>query len=177
LIKKAAALVVAAVIALGVTMFGAVPAQAAGDWYQGYQFARKSVCLESDIPNAPLAAVAAMYRVHGVRISVRFALGQCAAAEFARPQYVPITAYQLRTTTCVRALRRLTTTKMADGTTRYYSSCRSGTEWTDMFAHEVGHTFGLSHSQPYSTSIMRERHTTDTSDRRLLGLIYANNPR
>jgi hypothetical protein len=27
-------------------------------------------------------------------------------------------------------------TKQSDGTTRYYSSCRSGAEWTDMFAHE-----------------------------------------
>jgi hypothetical protein len=195
LIKKAAAPVVAAVIALGVTMFGAVPAQAAepsGDWYQGYQSARKSVCLESDIPNAPLAAVAAMYRVHGIRISVRFALGQCAAAGFARSQYVPITAYQPDNDMCAGApttynngynvqaaviVNLQPDTRMADGTTRYYSSCRSGTEWTDMFAHEVGHTFGLSHSQPYSTSIMREGHTTDTSDRRLLGLIYANNPR
>ncbi|MEU4396899.1 reprolysin-like metallopeptidase, partial [Kribbella sp. NPDC023855] len=59
----------------------------------------------------------------------------------------------------------------------YYTSCRSGAEWTDMFAHEVGHTFGLSHNQPAATSIMRDGHTADSSDRAVLKLIYANNPR
>ncbi|MEU4396880.1 hypothetical protein, partial [Kribbella sp. NPDC023855] len=42
-LKKAAAPLVAAVIALGATVVGASPAQAAepsGDWYQGYQFVR-----------------------------------------------------------------------------------------------------------------------------------------
>jgi hypothetical protein len=193
-IKKAAAPVVAAVIALGATMFGAMPAQAAepsGDWYQGYQFTRKSVCLESNIPKAPLAAVAAMYRVNGIHVTVRSALGQCAAAGFARSQYVPITAFKADNNMCAGSpttysngyivqaaviINQQPDTKQSDGTTRYYSSCRSGAEWTDMFAHEVGHTFGLSHSQPSSTSIMRDGHTTDTSDRALLGRIYANNP-
>ncbi|MEV5961491.1 M12 family metallo-peptidase [Kribbella sp. NPDC051952] len=193
-IKKAAMPVVAAVIALGATMFGAVPAQAAepsGEWYQGYQFAQKSVCLESNIPNAPLAAVAAMYQVNGIQVAVRSALGQCAAAGFARSQYVPITAYQADDNMCAGSpttydngyivqaaviVNLQPDTKLADGSTRYYSSCRNGAEWTDTFAHEVGHTFGLSHSQPYSTSMMRDGHTTDTSDRSQLGLIYANNP-
>jgi hypothetical protein len=172
-----------------------VPAQAAepsGAWYQGYQFARKSVCLESNIPNAPLAAVAAMYRVNGIRVTVRYALGQCAAAGFARSQYVPITTFTADNNMCAAAptthyngyiveasviINLQPDAKQSDGTTRYYSSCRSGAEWTDMFAHEVGHTFGLSHNQPYATSIMRDGHTTDTSDRSLLKLIYANNPR
>jgi hypothetical protein len=194
-LKKAAAPVLAAVIALGASIVGAGPAQAAepsGTWYQGYQFARKSVCLESNIPKAPLAAVAAMYRVNGIQVYVRYALGQCAAAGFARSQYVPITAYKANNNMCAGApttyyngyivkaaviINLQPDTKMADGSTRYYSSCRTGTEWTDMFAHEVGHTFGLSHSQRYSSSIMRDGHTTSATDRALLGLIYANNPR
>jgi hypothetical protein len=190
--RKVAATVVAVV--LGPLLFGAQPAQAAeptGAWYQGYQFVRKSVCLETNIPNAPLATVATMYRVKGLRVSVRFALGQCAAAGFARSQYVPITSFKADNNMCAGAptthangyivqaaviINLQPDTKMADGSTRYYSSCRSGAEWTDMFAHEIGHTFGLSHSQSSSTSIMRDGHTTSTSDRALLGLIYANNP-
>ncbi|MDX6250407.1 MAG: hypothetical protein QOF10_3767 [Kribbellaceae bacterium] len=187
--------IVAAAAALGAVLFGALPAQAAepsGVWYQGYQFQRKSVCIESNIPNAPLAAVAAMYRVNGIRVSVRFGLGQCAAAGFARSQYVPITAFKADNNMCAAApttyyngyivqaeviVNLQPDTKQSNGVTRYYSACRAGAEWTDMFAHELGHTFGLSHTQPSYTSIMRDGHTTDAPDRWRLGLIYANNPR
>jgi hypothetical protein len=195
LLRKFGGPAVAAALVLGAGLLGAQPAQAAaepsGANYQGYQFAKKWVCLESNIRNAPLATVAAMYRVQGIKVSVRFALGQCAAAGFARSQYVPITAYQADDNMCagtptthangyiVQAaiiINLQPDTKASDGSTRYYSTCRSGAEWTDMFAHELGHAFGLSHEQSASTSIMRDGHTTSTADRNLLGLIYANNP-
>jgi hypothetical protein len=173
---------------------GSTPAQAAepsGDWYHGWQFQRKSVCIESNIPNAPLAAIASMYRVYGIKVYVRFALGQCAAAGFPRSQYVPVTAYKEDNNMCAGAptyhvngyvtaasviINMQPDTKQPDGSTRYYSTCRSGQEWQDQFAHELGHTFGLTHDQPARSSIMRDGHTTDKYDQWRLNVTYQNNP-
>lgn len=195
-INTKAARIVGAAITLGAVVLGvaAAPAQAGeptGVWYQGYQLRRKSVCIESNIPKAPLAAIASMYRVKGIRVYVRFALGQCAAAGFARSQRVPITAYKADDGECASAptsylngyvvagaivINMQPDTKQPNGSTRYYSVCRSGAEWTDMFAHELGHIFGLSHGQPGASSIMRDGHTTSAADIWRLGLIYVNNP-
>jgi hypothetical protein len=168
-------------------------AQPSGPWFEGWQFERKAVCIESNIPKAPLAAVASMYRVYGIRVSVRFALGQCAAAGFARSQVVPFTAYKADNNMCGGAvapywpgtgflanpavhINMQPDTRQPNGTTRYYSRCRTGAEWTDEFAHELGHLFGLTHNQPAASSIERDGHTTDPYDRWRLGLIYQNNP-
>lgn len=160
-------------------------------WYQGWQFVRKSVCIESEIPNAPLANIASMYRVYGIHVYVRFHLGQCAEAGFPRSQTVPITSYKADNGMCAGAptsysngyvietgiiINLQPDTKQPDGSTYYYSSCRAGSEWQDMFAHELGHCFGLSHEQPFSTSIMRSGHWTDKYDQWRINVIYRNNP-
>jgi hypothetical protein len=167
--------------------------QPSGPWFEGWQFQRKSICIESNIPKAPLAAVASMYRVSGIRVSVRFALGQCAAAGFARSQYVPITAYKKDDGRCAGTvapyypntgylanpsihINMQPNTRQANGTTRYYSVCRTGVEWTDEFAHELGHVFGLTHIQPAASSIERDGHTTDPYDDWRLTVIYRDNP-
>lgn len=162
-------------------------------WSEGWQFRYKSICIESGITGAPLAKVAEMFRVRGIQVFVRFVYGQCAAAGFGPDQrivysyytaadkadpdmggacaYTQAGSYGYLTSVYVRVNvlggaggQRTACGDVADG------------EWQDVFAHETGHALGLSHEQPYATSIMRDGHWTSPTDVAYLGYLYDNNP-
>lgn len=162
-------------------------------WSEGWQFRYRSVCIESGIIGAPLANVAAMFRVKGIEVFVRFVYGQCAAAGFDASQrlvmsyytaadkadpdmggacaYTQAGSYGFLTSVYVR----VNVTGGAAGKATACGNEASG-EWQDVFAHEAGHAFGLSHDQPYVTSIMRDGHWTSPTDVAYLGYLYDNNP-
>lgn len=163
-------------------------------WYEGYQFYRKSICIESGIYGAPLAATAAMYRVHGISVSVRFAYGQCATAGFPASQRVVFSYYtaadkagNMKAACAYTAPANygyLTSVYIRVNILGAYNSmdtaCNNGPsdpEFLEIFAHELGHAFGLSHAQPYIDSIMRDGHTTSPQDIAYLGNLYTDNPK
>lgn len=161
-------------------------------WYEGWQFQKKSVCLESGITGAPLANVATMYRVNGIAVYVRFKYGQCAEAGFSAAQRIVISYYTAADKagamngacayTQAANYGYLTgvyvRVNVLGGAAGMKTACGDTTdgEWQDVFAHEVGHAFGLSHNQPYVSSIMRDGVTTSAQDRLYLNSLYADNP-
>jgi hypothetical protein len=167
---------------------GAKAKSATPIWSEGWQFKYRDVCIESSIPGFPGAEVGAMYRKNGMNVYVRFALGQCAAAGFPVSQILPFEAYTAADLKTYGAYCAYTQpANYGDLTGVYVRVNVSGSrttacgnyasgEWVDVFGHEAGHGFGLSHDQPYVSSIMRDGHTTSPTDIAYLGYIYSNNP-
>jgi hypothetical protein len=163
-------------------------------WSEGWQFRYRSVCIESGITGAPLANVASMFRVKGIEVFVRFGYGHCAEAGFDASQrivfsyytaadkvdpnlkgacaYTQAGSYGFLTSVYVR----VNVLGGAGGMRTACGDVASG-EWQDVFGHEAGHSFGLSHEQPYVTSIMRDGRWTSATDVAYLGYIYDNNPK
>jgi len=162
---------------------------AATPWAEGWQFKYRDICIESNISGFPGAEVGAMYRKNGMNVYVRFALGQCKTAGFPVAQILPFELYTAADKlgdmagacayTQANNYGELTGVHIrVNVTASRATACgdyASG-EWVDVFGHEAGHAFGLSHEQPYVSSIMRDGHTTSPTDIAYLGYIYANNP-
>lgn len=158
-------------------------------WSEGWQFKYRDVCIESSIAGWDGAKVGTMYRKNGMNVYVRFALGQCASAGFPVSQTLPFEPYSamdklgdMRAAcayTQANNYGELTGVKIRVNVTAYRTTAcgnyASG-EWDDVMGHEAGHAFGLSHEQPYVSSIMRDGHTTSPTDIAYLGYIYENNP-
>jgi hypothetical protein len=163
-------------------------------WYQGWRFptladGRTWVCIDSSIAGAPLAGVANLFRQIDSRIliSAYIGAGQCKAHGF--PANRRITYYAFTThdknanpSTCGMTLPRNYGAYADDGylglpmikvnvTGSKLTPCGGGNEWQDVWAHELGHAFGLSHAQPRVTSIMREGHTLDSYDKYYIKMI------
>lgn len=150
-------------------------------WYDGTRWAGSRICLESNIVGAPLAAVARMYSTAGYRVTWRGSLGRCAAAGYstsATLRFTPYTATDRRDAGDACAYTQASNygsqarvyVRVAL-TGRQRTACGAGSEWTEVFAHETGHAFGLSHAQPYASSIMRGGHTVSAQDRAELAYI------
>jgi hypothetical protein len=154
-------------------------------WYSGYRWPSNWICIDSSIPGHPLGAVATLFRAIDSRLKVSAynGAGQCKAHGFPRNRYVtfiPFTAaeraaspgacglyfapsygaYNLNNSiTYNRPLIKI----HVSGYQR--TPCGGGLEWRDVFAHELGHGYGLSHNQPRSTSILRQGHVLDAYDK------------
>lgn len=158
-------------------------------WSEGWQFKYRDVCVESSIAGWDGAKLATMYRKNGMNVYVRFALGQCASAGFPVSQILPFEPYTAMDKlgdmrgacayTQANNYGELTGVHIRVNVTGPRATAcgdyASG-EWDDVMEHEAGHAFGLSHEQPYVSSIMRDGHTTSPTDIAYLGYIYNNNP-
>ena len=167
-------------------------------WYTGWRFPARDtvttgwkvwICIDSSIPGHPLGAVATLYRQIDSRIlvSAYSGAGQCKAHGFPanrRVTFYPFTAHdkQANPNTCGMTMPRNYGAYVDDGylglpmikinVTGYKRTlCGGEPEWTDVFAHELGHAFGLSHNQPRVTSIMRDGHTLDSYDKYYIRMI------
>lgn len=158
-------------------------------WYEGWQFRKKSICIESGITGAPLANVAAMYRgIAGMAVYVRFSYGQCAAAGFGPDQRIVFSYFtaedKLNSPACAYTQAAnygyltgvYVRVNVLGGAGGMRTACGGEPEWTDLFGHEMGHAVGLTHEQPYVDSIMRDGHTTSAQDKIYLTNIYGDNP-
>lgn len=165
--------------------------QPSGAWYIGWQFARKSVCIDSSIQGAPLAEVAGMFSgaaKGGLSVRVGGAAGACKAQGVPESQRVTFVSMSARGQAVYGAcavtdpgpviytngdlLRVQVEVWVSAYRTTPCGNYASG-EWVDVFAHEFGHAVGLSHAQPAATSIMRDGHTLDYGDRTRLYSIYS----
>ena len=166
-------------------------------WFEGWEFGRKSVCIESGIINAvkPLVKAGEQFRVHGIAVSLRFKYGQCAAAGFGKDRTIVISYFvgadktgSMKGACAYTQAQNYGTLKgvyirvnVLDGAAGQRTACGAGPggEWDDVFLHEIGHGFGLSHEQGDApkSSIMQDDHVTTARDRARLGTIYSNNPR
>lgn len=158
-------------------------------WFEGWEFRKRSVCIETNIPGAPVVQYAAMYRVSGLSVSARTFIGACKGAGYAVSQTIVITAY-----TAADLSGDLAGACAYTSSDSYYNPNKvfirvhvtgyratacgnfASGEWVDVFGHELGHAFGLSHEQESVSSIMRDGHTTSAQDRAHLTTIYSNNP-
>lgn len=163
-------------------------------WYTGWRFpqladGRTWVCIDSSIPGAPLGGVANLFRAIDSRIviSAYVGAGQCKAHGFPsnrRVTFYPFTTHDkyANQRTCGMMLPRNygayfgtaeTLPMIKINVTGYKTTlCGGGYEWQDVFAHELGHAFGLSHAQPRTTSIMREGHVLDGYDKCYIRIIH-----
>lgn len=161
------------------------PGNAAGYcWFEGWAFTRKTICIDSSIPGAPLDAIARAFTgPGGLRVYVGGKAGACAARGVPASQRVSFLSmskngaarygYQVCGLTQAANYGNLTAinvTVYVTGTQR--TPCGGAPEWQDVFEHEFGHTLGLSHEQQYVTSIMRDGHAPDATDRAHLTQIY-----
>lgn len=158
-------------------------------WAEGWQFKYADVCFESSIPGWDGAKYGAAYRKNGVNVYVRFGLGQCKTAGFPVSQILPFEVYTAADKagdmagacayTQANNYGELTgvviRVNVTGSRTTACGNYASG-EWDDVMEHEAGHAFGLSHEQPYVSSVMRDGHTTSPTDIAYLGYIYSNNP-
>lgn len=155
-------------------------------WFEGWQFTRKTICVESKILGAPLAELAADYRgVAGLRIVLAGKFTSCGAMGYGPSQRVIFQSmskttaakygYNVCGLTAPANYGNLMSVTITIYTTGYQKTpCGAGVEWSDVFRHELGHALGLSHNQPKVTSLMRDGHGPDADDRRELGIIYKN---
>jgi hypothetical protein len=171
-------------------------------WYTGWRWPNygtgTSVCFDSSIPGAPLSAVAQDFRTIDPRlkISAYSGAGQCAAHGFPHNRRLTFAAF----TTHDKAanpnvcgmtisgnygpyayapndayLRQLPMIKI--NVTGTKTTPCGASEWTDVFKHEYGHAWGLSHSQPRVTSIMRDGHLLDAYDKYYIRMIMFGDAR
>lgn len=160
--------------------------QAGYCWYEGWAFTRRMVCIDSSIAGAPLAAVVKMYTgVGGLKVVVGGAAGACQKAGYPASQRVSFLSMSKNTAArwgyavCALTAPANYGNLTSVGITVYVTGpqrtpCGGQPEWTDVFGHEFGHALGISHNQPYATSIMRDGHSPDASDRAKLTQIYSN---
>lgn len=154
-------------------------------WYQGWRWPSRWICIDSSIPGHPLGAVARIYRAIDPRLKVSAynKAGQCAAHGFPRNRYVTFVPFTKADklamgNTCAMTLPPSYQAYDLGNSVNYNrplikvnltgyqrTACGGGREWTDVFAHELGHAYGLSHAQPRVTSIMREGHSLDAYDK------------
>lgn len=164
------------------------PANAAGYcWYEGWAFTRRTICIDSSIAGAPLAAVAKMYTgIGGLKIVVGGTASACQKSGYPASQRVSFLSMSKNTAArwgygvCALTAPANYGNLTSVGITVYVTGphrtpCGGQPEWTDVFLHELGHALGISHNQPYGSSIMRDGHSPDASDRAKLAQIY--NPR
>lgn len=171
-------------------------------WYTGWRWPNYGtgtwVCIDSSIPGAPLGAVAQDFRTidSRLKVSAYVGAGQCAAHGFPhnrRLTFYPFTAHdkQANPRTCgmqisgnygpyVYApsdtwLRQLPMIKI--NVTGYKTTPCGASEWADVFKHEYGHSWGLSHAQPRVTSIMRDGHFLDAYDKYYIRMIMFGDAR
>jgi hypothetical protein len=162
------------------------------EWYSGYQWATKSLCIESGIVGAPLAEVAAKFRVQGLAVYVRFGYGGCAAAGFGPDKRVAFSYYtaadlagDLKGACAYASIANygditsaFIRVNVKGGAAGQRTDCGAGPggEWLDVFGHELLHTYGFSHEQPAITSLMRDGHVLDKYDLYRLGYLYNARP-
>lgn len=166
-----------------------IPKPGNGSWYEGWQFARKTVCIDSSISGAPLSEVAGMFsgaKKGGLAVVVGGRAGGCQAKGYALGQRVTFGSMSTRgvkmyggacAVTLAANYGNLNSIGIEVNVTGYQATAcgnyASG-EWVDVFAHEFGHAVGLSHDQAKYTSIMRDGHQLDANDRAHLTEIYLN---
>lgn len=179
-------------------LWGACPTPAAAttraaakpaSWSEGWEFRRTTICVESNVPYAPLSTIQKAYARAGLKVVVGGSLGRCKARGYAVAQTVPIMAYRsadrrapIYRDACAATQAwnygKLTkVTIKINVTGRARTACGGGKEWFDVFNHEFGHAVGLSHSQSRSSSIMRDGHFLSASDIAEIRSIYKGNPR
>jgi hypothetical protein len=155
-------------------------------WFEGWQYAKKTICIDSSISGAPLSALASHYNgVGGLRIMVKGKVGTCAADGYPASQRVSFLSMSkngasrygyrvcgLTSPANYGILKSVSISIYVTGTKT--TPCGGGVEWGDVFEHEFGHTLGLSHNQPASTSVMRDSngHGLDSHDRSELNILY-----
>lgn len=151
-------------------------------WWGGYAFARKTVCVAYSVPGTPIAAILKTYTdTAGIRLVDGH--GNCGALGFKASQSIGIKAYTAADKAGpMRGACAYTQAGSYGNLTSVYirinvtgvkrTACGGDAEWTDVFNHEVGHAFGLTHNQPKVTSIMRDGHSLDTNDRSELTILY-----
>lgn len=156
-------------------------------WYSGYRWPSRWVCIDSSIPGHPLGAVATLFRSidSRLKVSAYHGAGQCKAHGFPsnrRVSFVPFTAADKRARPYGCGLMfapnygaygaHATMPLIKINVTGYQRTpCGGGLEWRDVFAHEFAHSYGLSHNQPRSTSIMRQGHVLDAYDKYYIKMI------
>lgn len=151
-------------------------------WWGGYAFAKKTVCVAYSVPNTPIASIVKTFTGPG-GIRVVDGHGNCGALGFTRAQSIAIQPYTAAdhkgsmagacAYTQAGNFGNLTSVYIRVNITGVKrTACGGEPEWTDVFNHEVGHAFGLTHEQPKVTSIMRDGHSLDTNDRSELTILY-----
>ena len=159
--------------------------QAGYCWYEGWAFTRKTICIDSSIAGAPLGTVVSKFTgPGGLRvINGGTKAGNCAAKGYPASQRVSFVSMSKNTAArwgygaCGLTSAANYGNLSSVGVSIYLTGaqrtpCGAGVEWTDVFLHEFGHALGLSHRQPHVSSIMRDGHSPDASDRAKLAQIY-----
>jgi hypothetical protein len=149
---------------------------------EGWAFTRRSVCISSNVPGAPLAAVVKLYQGVGGLSITNAGTAACWRRGFTAAQTVSFQLYTASDRKTYKGYCAYTAPANYGNLTSVYirinptgpqrTACGGGAEWLDVFGHEIGHAFGLSHAQPYVSSIMRDGHSLDASDRAKLSQIY-----
>lgn len=156
-------------------------------WWGGWNFARKTVCVATNVPGAPIADVLKKY--NGVA-GIRMVNGgtSCGKRGYPASQSINIQLYTAADKrgsmkgacayTAPSNYGNVNSMLIRVNVTAYRKTACSAKsadqEWYDVFTHEVGHAFGFTHEQPGVRSIMRDSNGRglDTSDKSELTVIY-----
>lgn len=155
-------------------------------WFEGWQFSRKTICIDSSISGAPLAALARHYTgIGGIRVVVGGTRAGACAAGYDASQRVSFLSMSktgaarygynvcgLTQAANYGALSSVAISVYVTGAQR--TPCGAGVEWGDVFEHEFGHALGLSHEQRYASSVMRDAdgRGPDATDKAELTILY-----